>query len=311
VKHLFSFQGRLNRQEFAKIGIPTAIFNLIAFSSGSVAEANGEPAPFLQILALVGYVIYAAACCRRLRDTGASSTALFIYTAINTVFGTISWVWLSLMKSWDDQNFAGHILALMKHMSRADGKDRATPQEVQAFAEIGQNAMGMPPQLLERAVSDFSTGRPSQTVKFHAQKLKQDKSVTSAMLEDATRMLMAVAGANGQPTPESLVLFDEALKEFGVAAPLPPGIPEVLGLAAKLAKADGRVTKAEVDTVDQFLRYGLGLSGAIRGEAISVFKKAKDDAQSYQSYANRCGQALMGELEKEHAARVAGGRVCR
>ena len=55
-------------------------------------------------------------------------------------------------------------------------------------------------------------------------------------------------------------------------------------MLAKMAKADGRISKVEVSAVEAaFAR--LGFSSATRNYAINVFRKAKDDSHSIYEYA--------------------------
>ncbi len=55
-------------------------------------------------------------------------------------------------------------------------------------------------------------------------------------------------------------------------------------MLAKMAKADGRITRAEIDSVERaFMR--LGFSRDMRDFAVKVFRKAKDDAHSIDEYA--------------------------
>lgn len=59
----------------------------------------------------------------------------------------------------------------------------------------------------------------------------------------------------------------------------------VVSLLAKLAKADGLVSRREIRVIDEFLRSGLGLSGADRKAAIRIFEAAKRDQHSFEDMA--------------------------
>lgn len=300
---LFSFYGRIGRREFAKYGIGSIVaFLFLAGSNGS----QPEPSPLIGLISIIPILTFISAVTRRSRDIGSSGFWLFIFVFFNVAFYLVSWLWLVIMKSWDQRNGLNHVLALLKHISRTGGVNvGATASEVAVFSEIGSSAFGFPEHIMKRALADFtSTTAPSHTAAFHARKLRTEPNVTPEMLTGTSQMLMAIAAANGQPTSEKLKLVDEINAELGISAPLPPGIPEVIGLAAKIAKADGRVSQEEVDTIDQFLRYGVGLSNEMRREAIAVFTKAKDDQKSYQSYADACASTLIDELAKELAFRV-------
>ncbi|MBR2839111.1 MAG: co-chaperone DjlA [Kiritimatiellae bacterium] len=60
---------------------------------------------------------------------------------------------------------------------------------------------------------------------------------------------------------------------------------------AKMAKADGRVTQAEIDCVEQAFRR-LGFTPAARAYAIGVFRRAKDDAHTIGEYAREFADAV-------------------
>lgn len=59
----------------------------------------------------------------------------------------------------------------------------------------------------------------------------------------------------------------------------------VVSLLAKLAKADGKVSKKEIRVVDDFFRQGLGLDGRDRKAAIRIFEAAKRDDHSFEDFA--------------------------
>ena len=62
-------------------------------------------------------------------------------------------------------------------------------------------------------------------------------------------------------------------------------------MLAKLAKADGRVTEDEIAAVEQaFAR--LGFEAQIRDYAVSVFRKAKDDAHTIYEYAREFAASM-------------------
>ena len=62
-------------------------------------------------------------------------------------------------------------------------------------------------------------------------------------------------------------------------------------MLAKMAKADGRVTRAEIDCVEQAFRR-LGFTAVARDYAVNVFRKAKDDAHTIYQYADEFAAAV-------------------
>ncbi|MFC1653120.1 TerB family tellurite resistance protein, partial [Planctomycetota bacterium] len=63
------------------------------------------------------------------------------------------------------------------------------------------------------------------------------------------------------------------------------------GCLAKMAKADGVVTKAEIDAVEQIITQ-LGYTPRMREAAIGIFRQAKDDPHSAADYVNQLAAAI-------------------
>ena len=61
---------------------------------------------------------------------------------------------------------------------------------------------------------------------------------------------------------------------------------------AKLAKADGVVSKEEVEKVDNFIKERFKFPSEQRLFAIKVFNQAKDDNVSYEEYASQLASLL-------------------
>ena len=61
---------------------------------------------------------------------------------------------------------------------------------------------------------------------------------------------------------------------------------------AKLAKADGRVSKEEIQAVDRFIKERFKFDSDQRKFAIEIFNHAKDDTNSYEDYAYQLSDLL-------------------
>ena len=61
---------------------------------------------------------------------------------------------------------------------------------------------------------------------------------------------------------------------------------------AKIAKADGKVTREEVDKVDYFIKERFKFQADQRAFAIKIFNHAKDDNISFQDYASQLASLL-------------------
>ena len=61
---------------------------------------------------------------------------------------------------------------------------------------------------------------------------------------------------------------------------------------AKIAKADGVVSREEVDKVDSFIKDRFNFPSEQRKFAIQIFNQAKDDSYSFQDYATQLASLL-------------------
>jgi len=61
---------------------------------------------------------------------------------------------------------------------------------------------------------------------------------------------------------------------------------------AKLAKADGRVSKEEIQAVDKFIKERFKFNSDQRKFAVQIFNRAKDDTNSYEDYAYQLSDLL-------------------
>jgi len=61
---------------------------------------------------------------------------------------------------------------------------------------------------------------------------------------------------------------------------------------AKLAKADGRVSREEIQAVDRFIKERFKFDSDQRKFAIEIFNRAKDDTNSYEDYAYQLSDLL-------------------
>ncbi len=64
---------------------------------------------------------------------------------------------------------------------------------------------------------------------------------------------------------------------------------------AKIAKADGRVSREEVDKVDNFIKSKFRFPPEQRGFAIEIFNHAKDDQNSFEDYARQLSSLLSSD----------------
>lgn len=81
-------------------------------------------------------------------------------------------------------------------------------------------------------------------------------------------------------------------------------IVTLFSMLAKIAKADGQVSKAEVDLIDGFMRNNLRLNAEDRKQAIKIFENAKTDAYSIYDYAQQYRQLVRNQAMREMVYRL-------
>lgn len=65
----------------------------------------------------------------------------------------------------------------------------------------------------------------------------------------------------------------------------------LFGCLAKMARADGKVTQAEIEVVEEIITQ-LGYTPSMRAAAIDIFRKAKDDAYSAEDYLTQLAEVI-------------------
>ena len=87
------------------------------------------------------------------------------------------------------------------------------------------------------------------------------------------------------------------------------------GCLAKMARADGAISQAEIDAVERIMAR-LGYTGQMRDAAIGIFRKAKDDPHTAADYLNQLAgiiqfnhQIAMTFISALHAVASADGTI--
>lgn len=81
-------------------------------------------------------------------------------------------------------------------------------------------------------------------------------------------------------------------------------IVALFSMLAKMAKADGQVSKAEVQLVDDFINNNLRLNLEDRQQAIKIFQNAKSDDFSIYDYARQYRQLIRNQAMRELVYRL-------
>ncbi|GAA5525964.1 co-chaperone protein DjlA [Microbulbifer aestuariivivens] len=104
--------------------------------------------------------------------------------------------------------------------------------------------------------------------------------------------------------------FGSGLRNAGASAKLNRDgaqavfIVTLFSMLAKMAKADGQVSRAEIDLVDDFIRNNLRLGDEERAEAIRIFQNAKSDSYSIYDYAQQYSQLVRNQAMREVVYRL-------
>ncbi|SDZ75415.1 co-chaperone DjlA [Microbulbifer marinus] len=81
-------------------------------------------------------------------------------------------------------------------------------------------------------------------------------------------------------------------------------IVTLFSMLAKMAKADGQVSKAEVQLIEDFMQNNLRLSAEDRKQAIKIFQNAKNDGYSIYDYARQYQQLVRNQAMREMVYRL-------
>ncbi|MFV8783203.1 co-chaperone DjlA [Microbulbifer sp. SA54] len=81
-------------------------------------------------------------------------------------------------------------------------------------------------------------------------------------------------------------------------------IVTLFSMLAKMAKADGQVSKAEIQLIEDFIKNNLRLTGEDREQAIKIFQNAKSDSYSIYDYAEQYRQLIRNQAMREMVYRL-------
>ncbi|WP_237060555.1 co-chaperone DjlA [Microbulbifer sediminum] len=104
--------------------------------------------------------------------------------------------------------------------------------------------------------------------------------------------------------------FGSGLKRVGNGAALGRDgaqavfIVTVFSMLAKMAKADGQVSRAEIDLIEEFISKNLRLNAEDRKQAIKIFQNAKSDGYSIYDYAQQYQQLVRNQAMREMVYRL-------
>ncbi|MBB4121959.1 TerB family tellurite resistance protein [Martelella radicis] len=326
IRGLVSFGGRLGRGGFVGHALVAGGLFLLAAAIGE----GGDDA-YIMLLMLPALVVYAAAATKRLRDAGVAGLWLPLLSVLSLFFSTFSWLLLLIPNSaaarassgWKHERQTGpkqggwadwrqaepgvakqpsirerkraviDVVDLARMVCAANAKGQAkSPAELRLVYDW-LVASGINDRLRRDALSDFAKlAHAHSNIMGNFLSLRTNPAASVAFLAEAFAMLTALVAANGSTSPEQRELLATIADGFGLKVELPPAVVVIVSLAAKIAKADGVVSRREIAVVDAFFVDGLELSAEMRRKAVAVFRDARDDSASFQSYAKRCAETL-------------------
>ena len=284
---------------------------------------NQEFMIWFNLLAWVGLVaiyVWSSYLHRRLRDIGLGSLIAFplmglaVYALVFAGPSLVGGMFLAaivfspmIFPAWDRQMGFTHVAAVLRRIATVDGN--ITDAERQTMLRLCDDPYRMPDHVKERVMRDFETGhQESISIEKHIAMFKRQLGKDEAHRANFARMAWMMANSNGKPSSERVEMARKASTLLDVEPDeysdpkfnshaaddsteqgiLPPRAKNIVGLLAKMAKADGVIEKAEIQMVSDFFEYGMGLPPDLKKAAIDYFRKVKDDPHTYKHYADLC-----------------------
>ncbi len=319
----FSLHGRRNRVQY----VVATVISLVCGALMAVAEQADAAAiagPFM----FASNIYWLSNFMRRLRDIGLGTLvsiplviALIIAVIFATsqqqspiagIFGLVCVLLPMLIPAWDHQHGLTHLIAVLRRVATIDGE--ITDAERQVMQRLCDEWFGMPDHVKERTMRDFNAGHQDTiSVDKHLSAFKAKYGKNEDRKADFACMVWMMARSNGNPSHEREKLARHVTQSLGVrgeeersqsyqanqdqnrwdADILPPRANNIVGLLAKMAKADGEIKKSEIQMISDFFEFGMRLTPDLKKAAISYFGTVKNDSHSFKHYADLCIRDVM------------------
>lgn len=150
---------------------------------------------------------------------------------------------------------------------------------------------------LVNALSDrFERGtlNPFRSYRYHLKQFIQKDPLSYDDKIVIMNLLTNMAGADGDINKIEQEYLGLAYEYLGLDKELPEGFDSLIGMLAKLAKADGHVTREEVEKVDTFFKSDMQLSNYQRDKAVKIFDREKKSITTFESHAERFYRMFQG-----------------
>ncbi len=287
LKRLFTFKGLLSRSEL--LGLLALFVSLLfcagillAFVASLMGWEQDAVETLIALLTVPSMLVYATLAVRRLRDIGAHplvALGLLIPVVQLAVLG-----YLLLAPGWQDRNGVRHLLRALRVV--ADAEEDASAAQTACLQGLFDDAFSLPKPLQAAALTEWQrVVRPPSEFPQHLQRFIKACKGATEVKSTALAMLVAMAAAGGAISRRQALLLDEAQQLLQVEPPLPPALDAMLGMAARMCKADGPVQPSHIQVLDSFFGDVLSLTPGQRAAAVQRFAAAKASAVPFESHA--------------------------
>lgn len=302
IARIVTFKGTLSREDFflSLLSVGLVAFIPIAVAPGEdPLSAMADLSDFVTLFYLLFCLLVPLGLAiRRLRDIGpkAGWTAFGVFVGLSFAgnlwsvgasdalgfLGVLGYLLFS--PGWQDKKGVRHLVQALRVV--ADVNHVPGEEETEQFRRILQESFDLPESLQRATMADWRASAASpQDFAAHLQLFVRAVHNEEGFRSEAMRMLVTIASSGLGVSDSRSRLLEDAAMQLDVAPPLPTSIIAVLGMAARMAKADGRVLTGHVAVIDDFLVNTLSVSPPYRRSAIDAFNAAKSSQASFDEFA--------------------------
>ncbi|MCL2915560.1 TerB family tellurite resistance protein [Shewanella corallii] len=281
ISYLLSFRGQIGRLEFLAHFI---LVLLLLVSASAVAKESGLSEEQMSVLmvpvSIAAMYLFLSAATRRCRDLGIHLAWLLVLLIPFANYGML--VMFVFVAGWASKSGISSLLTIQKFLAESDGA--VNSKETIAFEDIWKAEMG--DKFFAIAVEQFVHGKLNPLISYKSQvnSLKKKYGKNPEQIYAAMSMLVMIAQADARINEKEASLLEHFAEKLGANTLIPPGFAIVMGMLAKMAKADGVVVSEEISVIDSFLVDGMQFNSEQRKMAIDEFNKAKDSKNSFSDY---------------------------
>ncbi|MEP2650684.1 MAG: TerB family tellurite resistance protein [Paraglaciecola sp.] len=296
LQFLFSPKGTVTRLEFLFLLILSLVQYVISFILVDTFKAT-KP----EIIELfLGFIMVASitfAIMRRLRDMGYSPW--FTLGHFMPFVNVVLLAFLLFHPSWNKKRGLRYLFTLCKQLAECDGA--INRHESLKFEKFCENELSAPEHrsLLKRTVVTFEGGAINPLFGF---RYNLEQFISKGNPDFSEKMfiyslLLGIAEADGVVSKEETALLVQVEKAFNLANELPPGFDHLMGMFYRITKADGVIDKTEINLIEDFFKYAVGLNEKQRKTAIQKFNDTRFSNKTFVDFTNEFYSALKHNKE--------------